>query len=131
MKTHIEMFEALLAGETLTQVNNPALQIRLVNGIITAGSDYVVDVLLTQPCFWKLKPKTININGYEVPVPERIEPERGTEYFVPYLHRAAGTNSYLWDGGSEDRKRLQNGLVHLTRAAAAQHSEALLSFTRG
>lgn len=76
---------------------------------------------------YRLKPRTININGFEVPEPLMLAPVRGTEcYFIrtPYIER----ESYI--GGDTDTKLLKAGLIHLTRENAEKHLEALLSFTK-
>ncbi|QDU35651.1 hypothetical protein [Proteus phage vB_PmiP_RS10pmA] len=76
---------------------------------------------------YRLKPRTININGFEVPEPLKLSPVRGTErYFVstPYIERE------VYMGGDINTKMLKAGLIHLTRENAEKHLEALLSFTK-
>jgi aspartyl-tRNA synthetase len=73
---------------------------------------------------------TININGYEVPMPEREAPEGGTEYFFPSFQQEGGVYSYTWSGDAYDNRLLSAGMVHLTEEAAQKHAEALASFTR-
>lgn len=81
---------------------------------------------------YRRKPRTININGFEVPEPERTAPPIGTLYFSPGIrgennpHRA----SFDWDGDQFDLTMLRNGWVHLTVDAADIHHNALISFTR-
>ena len=81
--------------------------------------------------FWeyRLKPKTININGFEVPEPTKEALNVGDKYFmadpvIPTYHR-----EYAWWGASADRTFLRRGIIHLTKEAAIQHAKALLSFT--
>lgn len=76
---------------------------------------------------YRLKPRTININGFEVTEPLMLAPVLGTEcYFIrtPYIER----ESYI--GGDIDTKLLKAGLIHTTRENAEKHLEALLSFTK-
>ena len=78
------------------------------------------------------KPKTININGYEVPEPCKEPLEEGTRYF--YVNTGAlsceGGGISTWLNDFADRLRLQTGIIHLTREATKLHLKALLSFTK-
>ena len=78
---------------------------------------------------FRLKPRTININGFEVPEPVREPLPVGSEYFtadpvIPAYHR-----EYVWRDDSADQTFLKRGVIHLTKEAAIQHAKALLSFT--
>lgn len=76
---------------------------------------------------YRIKPKTININGYEVPEPVREPLGIGKRYYVvsPY-----GSEVFNWAGDRIDYDLLKNGAIHLTKEAAQLHSEAIYSFTR-
>ncbi len=78
---------------------------------------------------WAKSVPTININGYEVPMPEREAPQDGTEYFFPSFQQDGGVYSYTWAGDVYDHRLLSAGMVHLTEEAAKKHAEALASFT--
>ena len=78
--------------------------------------------------YWTVS--TININGYEVPMPEREAPDEGTKYFFPAFQLVEGVQDYTWDNDSVDNRLLSAGMVHLTEEAARKHAEALASFTR-
>ena len=89
---------------------------------------------LCQPSFnsdvkFRVKPKTISINGIEVPAPEQQELSEGTRYYVPCLEAGDWINWYEWSGALIDKRVLGLGIIHLTREAAEQHAKALLSFT--
>jgi hypothetical protein len=75
------------------------------------------------------KPKTITINGIEVPEPLRNELKLGDRYFMPNLD-FAGVTDGVWDNVDNDYERLKSGIVHLTKEAAIKHAEALISFTK-
>lgn len=77
---------------------------------------------------YRRKPRTININGFEVPEPVREPLERGQEYFVVEI---SGEEPVIlsWDDDEIDKRLLKYGLIHLTREAAEIHTKALLSFT--
>ena len=76
---------------------------------------------------YRLKPRTININGFEVPEPLRSVPSYGTPYFIPDMIDVLDVR---WNNHSDDHRMLNAGIVHLTREAAEKHLEALLSFTK-
>lgn len=80
---------------------------------------------------YRRKPRTILINGFEVPEPVREPLEPGQAYWI------ADTSVYdspllktVWYGDCFDRRWLAAGLIHLSREAARQHIYALLSFTK-
>jgi len=77
---------------------------------------------------YRRKPKTININGFEVPEPMREAPARGSSYFHADLTSGSHV-SWWWSGDDVDYMRLEAGMVHATPEAAELHSRALRSFT--
>lgn len=79
---------------------------------------------------YRRKPRTININGFEVPEPVWEPLEDMQEYFVPSLAYDAGADCHTWHGDKYDFRWLEKGLIHLTKEAAATHAKALLSFTQ-
>jgi len=79
---------------------------------------------------FRIAPKTININGHEVPEPCREKLKYGTEYFYPNIGYSMSYPSDTWVDHPIDYARSINGLVHLTKEAAIKHAEALISFTR-
>ena len=77
---------------------------------------------------YRRKPRTININGYEVPEPLRTAPAANTRcylvrgYIYPFEFR--------WEHLASSRDAyLKMGMIHLTKEAAELHSKALRSFT--
>jgi len=83
---------------------------------------------------YSLKPRTISINGHDVPEPLRGPLPRGTTYWIVTLDQPCEA---IWlYGGSDERdiadamNLFHSGRYHATREAALAHAEALLSFTR-
>ena len=76
---------------------------------------------------YRRKPKTILINGHEVPEPCRTPLQVDTYYWVPDLF--CGTSGYHWQDDVEDNRYLRNGFIHLTSESAEKHYEAIKSFT--
>lgn len=94
------------------------------------GQEYVS--LDTHPSWLKYtkyrrKPKTILINGYEVPEPCRTPLKYGEAYWT--LSLVCGATSLRWEDSYTNFVYLKNGLVHLTKEAAEKHFNALKSFT--
>ena len=76
---------------------------------------------------YRRKPKTILINGHEVPEPHRTPLKDGEEYWALSLIR--GATSAHWQDDGIDNHYLKNGFIHLTKEAAEKHFNALKSFT--
>ena len=83
------------------------------------------EVLDPEVWFFTLKPKALNINGFEVPYPETEAPEVGTTYWVASLD---GARKFVWEGDGLDLKYLHEGRVHPSEGNAQIHVDALLSF---
>jgi hypothetical protein len=127
MLNHREVLEALLAGETLVDVADSGISIRF-NGtnILGQESDEQETICLFD---WKIKPRTITINGYEVPEPIRVKPRLGDKYYIVFLPIDT-VESYSFADNPTDNRWFKLGFLHKTREAAELHLEALLSFTK-
>jgi hypothetical protein len=79
---------------------------------------------------YRRKPRTIIINGFEVPEPVREPLEYRQDYYVPSISYDAGADCHNWRGDEYDNEWLKKGLIHLTKEAAKTHAKALLSFTK-
>ena len=78
---------------------------------------------------YRVKPKTINIAGIEVPAPEVNPLMQRERYFIPNTALARGYDDRYWINAPRDVRVLNHGLVHKTKEAAIAHTEALLSIT--
>lgn len=81
------------------------------------------------PLEYRIKPRTININGHEVPEPMLVEPSDDENYFVPNLIEDHTFIPFTWIGDGLDKKWLALGICHTTKEAAIAHAKALFSFT--
>ena len=84
---------------------------------------------LSNPEYYRVKPKTMNINGYEVPEPVRTKLNEEDTYYIPDVLGYAFYIADWWSDTDQDLKFLNLGLIHLTKEAAIQHAKALLIFT--
>lgn len=76
---------------------------------------------------FRLKPRTITVNGREVQAGEVVAPASYITYWHPSVARLEMIDSASWDGGDFDRRCLERGLVHLTKEAAIAHAKAMLN----
>ena len=79
---------------------------------------------------YRRKPRTILINGIEVPEPEREPLKFGERYCIPHLYVSSKIGEFYWAGDDLDLRCLNRGVVHLTKESATKHAEALISFTK-
>ena len=82
-----------------------------------------------QPATYRLKPRTISINGHEVPEPMRVAPQIGSRFFLALTAQCILAGEHTWQGSHASIEWLAKGLCHVTREAAEAHAKALLSFT--
>ena len=81
------------------------------------------------PEHMRVEPRTITINGREVPEPLRKAPAPGTEVYMPHLSDTRPVCRLMWQGDSHQQTLLARGLLHTTEQNCAAHADALLSFT--
>lgn len=132
MLNHREVLEALLAGETLVDLNDKEITLRFDGDTIaTTDSLYGFSGSVEDICLldWEVKPRTININGFEVPEPVRIRPRKDELCYIPYLSDSKVQEFNFADSITSNRW-FNQGLLHKTKEAAELHLEALLSFTK-
>ena len=87
--------------------------------------------VLRADCPVRRKPRTIKINGYDVPEPLREAPANNTSvWIVDVSAMEPWLGSYTNDPVYKYTHWLDAGLLHLTEKAAQTHIDALLSFTR-
>lgn len=124
MKIHADILRALADGKQI--------QTSLTTGgWINRDAKIVLNLIANESsCDYRIKPQTININGFEVPEPMREEPEHGSSYWLTDPLNIEGVNTCTWYESATDKAWLSLGVCHLTEEAAKLHAEALLSFTR-
>ena len=127
MLNHREVLEALLAGETLVDLNDSEMTIRFDGDSLV--DQYSICLQSMALLDWRVKPKTININGYEVPEPMRVSPKKDELYYIPYLTDSK-VQAFKFAESITTSRWLEEGLLHKTKEAAELHLEALLSFTK-
>lgn len=76
----------------------------------------------------RIKPKTININGIEVPAPVTEPLEIGQEYWTWSHDKVL---QMRWNGDRADHRWLKRRAIHLTEEAAQAHLEAIVKASGG
>lgn len=84
------------------------------------------DVGFATACEFRLAPRTIRVNGVEVPAPEMVAPEKGRTYYVPDLAEGDCCYDYTWVNDLFDVRTLERGLVYLTKEDAIARAKAML-----
>ena len=80
---------------------------------------------------YRRKPKTININGFEVPEPERMPLKKAQLYYgVNFSGAESHCSTSYWNNDIYDCNKLASGLIHLSKESAEIHTKALMSFTK-
>lgn len=127
MNNYREMYEALLRGKTL-QNNGYKIHMDTAGNIVDDGG-CTVHVGYLMPESWSIKPKTININGFEVPEPVREPLKEGEDYWLVNMDDEHGFVFSQWRNKKNDNFWLSKGMIHRSEAAAVLHTNALWSFT--
>lgn len=78
------------------------------------------------PVSYRRKPKTILVNGIEVPEPVSKPLKESETYWLAVPTNRNRAVSIVWMDDKDDEYVLQCGLIHLTKEAAVLHAEAML-----
>lgn len=75
----------------------------------------------------RIKPKTITVNGVDVPVPMREKPQYGDQYYIADITAGSLYFQLSWEDDPADDIWIKRGLVHTTKEAAIAHSKAMIA----
>jgi len=87
---------------------------------------YVDDPDFAGACEYRLAPRTILVNGVEVPSPEKVSPEVGATYYVPDQSEESLAYGFSWGDDEMDARFLERGLVYLDKESAIARAKAML-----
>lgn len=87
-------------------------------------------LLLTDEIELRIKPRTILINGIEVPEPVREPLTNKQEFFLVDTSSLTKVSTYYWMDSKCDKAWLKAGLIHLTPEAALIHANALIATSK-
>ena len=75
---------------------------------------------------YRVKPKTIKCGDMEFPEPMRVAPALDN---AVWLATIVGAEPICWSNNPVKQRWLKLGIIHATKAAAEQHSRALIALT--
>lgn len=75
---------------------------------------------------FRLAPRTILVNGVEVPAPESVEPSDGTVCFVPDITKSSLQSSFTWMDYEDCRELLKKDILYLKEDNAIARAKAML-----
>lgn len=78
---------------------------------------------------YRRKPKTISINGFDVPMPISVKPEIGQIFYAALPTARYFYHEVTWENDCSDVRMFERGFCHLDKESAIIHAKALLSFT--
>ncbi len=108
----IPFIKAHASGEKVS--SNTGGQWRPCGGVFVEGSEY------------RIEPKTILVNGFEVPEPMREAPKEKTPYFTICVSHPDFFREELWFNNDSHVRLLKRGICHATKQAAIAHAKAML-----
>ena len=113
----------------LAPVIAAAAEGKVVQYLAADGNWYDGSGAFISPNKYRIKPeepKTIKVNGFDVPEPMREAPAVNTRYYMAYTAGDSYCEGDRWDGTDYDCLWLQRGLLHTTAEAAVAHAKAML-----
>ena len=93
------------------------------------GNWYTITGVFVYPNKYRVKPeepKTIKVNGFDVPEPMRAAPLRMVKFYIPAMTVRDLHVINSWVGSEYDRRALKLGVAHSTKEAAVAHAKAML-----
>lgn len=81
---------------------------------------------LSGDCEYRIKPRTITVNGFEVPEPMQEAPEIGVEYWIAAPAFEDYCERVNWSASAYGKRYIDRGLCHSSRNSAIAHAKAML-----
>ena len=126
-------FDLMVKYVEIAQTTDKPWEAFQVKGFVDEWVDVSAAIIFNDNLQYRLKPeppKTIRIGEYDVPEPVHEPLEKGTEYWITSFLLTELADNFKWDSDKFDNLVLKNGLIHLTKEAAAIHAKALMSLTK-
>ncbi|AHK11825.1 hypothetical protein S349_35 [Shewanella sp. phage 3/49] len=75
---------------------------------------------------YSIKPKMMLVNGFEVPEPMRVKPDRHKIYYTPHILAPTLFSQETWFENNSHKTLFCKGICHSTKEAAIAHAKAML-----
>lgn len=98
----------------------------LIEGSERATLGQILDPDFGRACEFRLAPRTILVNGVEVPAPESVAPPLMSKVFAPSTFSHDLYSSWCWHNDPVDAGYLERGLVYLDKESAIARAKAML-----
>ena len=102
---------------------------KVVQYLAADGNWYTSQGTFVHPVKYRVKPeepKTIKVNGFDVPEPMREAPAEGERYYAVDPTEEGWCLVQSWDWYAIEQTWLSRGIVHSTKEAAVAHAKAML-----
>lgn len=77
-------------------------------------------------CSFRLAPRTIMVNGVEVPAPESVAPPKGATYYIPTTDTDELWSERWNQAVKVTTRHIERGLVYLDKESAIARAKAML-----
>lgn len=75
---------------------------------------------------YRIKPRTIKVNGFDVPKAITKKPKLGSSIFIANISAMDFYQLSEWHDADQQNRALQRGLVHSAEESAIAHAKAML-----
>lgn len=117
-----EILQAIVAGESI-QRSHPYSQ----EWVDVKDLETVISIMYNASDALRIKPRTIIVNGVDVPAPMRTKPGRGSVFYTATMYPLS---QLTWTDCEWGNTHLDAGLCHDTPEAAALHWDAMIKPSR-
>lgn len=117
-----EILQAIIAGESIQRLHPYSQEWVDVKDLET-----VISIMYNASDALRIKPRTIIVNGVDVPAPMRTKPGRGSVFYTATF---SPHTEITWTDCDWDNTHLDAGLCHSTPEAAVVHWDAMISPSR-
>lgn len=129
MKTehkYAQVLRWIADGESIQVKTNRGVFVDLDESQVQGTLRNIGGGLCVEPEDFRLKPRTITVNGREIVAGEREALQPAESYFVADPTAYEYFVSYCWSAHPVNLDHLARGLVHLTKENAIAHAKAML-----
>lgn len=123
---HQEWYEAFGRGEDVQyQSDNLSLK-----EWFNVGLGTTFEIFNAEYIKFRIKPKTITINGHVINAPISVKPDKGVMYYTPCVNAIEKYTNDRWQDDKHDNEMFNRDICHLDKGSAIAHCDALLELMK-
>ncbi len=126
MSDYAEILRWIADGEEIIAIYNVGGYIEFFDCDNAAVLENIALGRALHPSKFRIKPKTVTVNGVVVPKGETEAPKIGATYYVPHFFCAQIVLELEWLDLHVDKNALSHGVVYLNKEDAIARSKAML-----